>query len=159
MLYKTFNCRIDSAFTRELAEFLSQEGKKTIYLKSKGGEYDEGVTAVHMINTQKEDITLVGVGALYSAAFGIFYGVDCPKELAEGCKGMWHQPNIEVTLDGMGRLDNPCEKQASNGNKDVYKEILKIAKKLKFSKKEMKKFKKNYYVYFRHKRMKELFNK
>lgn len=80
-----------------------EEGTKIeIYLSSGGGEVIAKNMLLDMIENSEYEITLIIVGATYSAAFSLFFKAKCKKKILPGTVGMIHTSSAPIDLNHHG---------------------------------------------------------
>lgn len=153
----SFEGEINEELAKEIAAFLSGDDEVIIYLNSTGGRVASAEIIIDMINRNKDRITLIGISILGSSAFRLFHKAQCKKELHPHCTGFWHQSTVKIDINQNGKPDGAWDKHWEKLNKVLKKETLQMSKEMGLSKKERKKIKKGYDIYFSAKRMKQLF--
>lgn len=128
----------------------------TIVIDNGGGKESVCRTMLHMINSRKDRVTLIG-SAIYSSAFELFADAQCKKYLVHGAMGMWHlaYSNVSMGVDGkpLYHEDIAIMKKHKETSRD---KGIEIAKKY-LTPEEMRSYKKGNDVYFTFKRLQEIF--
>lgn len=153
----SFEGEINEELVKEIASFLNGEDQVIMYLYSLGGKVPSAEIIIDMINRNKERVHLIGIGILGSSAFRIFHKVQCKKELHPSCTGFWHQSTVKIDVNQNGKPDTNWDQHWYKVNRKAKKDTFDISKELNLNKKEMKRLKKGYDIYFSAKRMKQLF--
>jgi len=104
MKYYQFNKNIDYDSSNELLKFLNEntETDITIYLACNGGSIGSAFSLKDAIEKHGK-ITLVAYICIGSAAFSLFYTVDCKKEILPFTRGMWHLGQWDISMDCRGK--------------------------------------------------------
>jgi hypothetical protein len=157
MKIKYIDGTLDVGIVSDIAEFLSEEGPKLLYLSLDGGSIGYASTIIDMINRTPQ-LTVVGSNRLYSAGLWIFSEIKVPKELSDRTRGMWHQGTLEVTMNTDGKMTYIADKFSMRRHKQDQDDIIMgLARKLSMTDKEIEKIMKGKDVYFTYERMKEMF--
>lgn len=130
-----------------------------IYLNSSGGDPDFGSAMLDAINNKKEITTLIAYGTIYSAAFDLFFKVQCEKRILNGTIGMAHLSRIEFnnfTIEG--KPDNQQILVYKKWWEIDKRERLKFYEEVGIDKKDLLKIKKGLNIYFQYNRLLELLN-
>ena len=134
----------------------NNDGDLTIGLNSGGGQTSVAAFLLDCLNANSERVTLTALTGIYSAAFWLFYNFKGKRKIASGCRGMFHYATQPVTLCATGRPDGFEDEAIVSALKHDKIANEKIA--LEFmNPTELKKFKKNWDVFFGLDRMMEIF--
>lgn len=155
--YYIFNGTINDETVKPLIDFInSNRDPITISFTSTGGEMEVGRFLTHVLNENKERITLCAVNYIYSCAFKIFKMYTGKKLITFGCGGMYHYTSqmISTTYDGVPNYKYEGAAQLSS-MQDCKKENLKFCEGF-MSAKELSNYKKNIDVHFSFSRMKQI---
>lgn len=157
---------VDSSMLSQLVEAINQfrhdhngqNDKIDIYLNSTGGDVNVMYAMIDMINAHKEYIHLIGYGSLYSAAFFIFFGVNCPRKILPGTIAMCHY--IRATIEvggpiGYSPVDKILQRWATSQNEWV----IEFCQQIGMNQKEIAAIKKTEEVYIHTDRLNDLLDK
>lgn len=152
---------IDSEINKELLnrflEFANNNENEdwTINIYTSGGATVMAKSILYIINQRKDRVTLFCCEA-YSAGFELFYDAKCRKVIVQKGKGMIHMNSSDISIQSNGKpsySEGACIiknwEQDKKEDRSWIKQIL--------TKKEYKRYKKGWDVYFTFKRMKEIF--
>lgn len=135
---------------------LEKEELLIIYLNSHGGWYAIMECMIDLINRHTDRTILVAYDTIASCAFELFYSVTCHRELLGGCRGMYHQSTITMSVNENGKATDPESKSLNDYVKIHLKpKTIDLCKRLKFTTTELQDIKKNYDVWFQTKRLKQ----
>ncbi len=130
---------------------------KTIYFSSSGGSTAIAQACVNLITSNDlTNITLIAYSKLYSSGFDIFYKSKCKKIILKDCIGMYHQGNLEVSVN-----ENLKPVWKEDECKLAYQKICKLktiefCKSLNFSNKNLKLIIKGDDVWFQNSELQEM---
>lgn len=139
-------------------EKLKEGNTLKIYLNSEGGSVYEQDAIVDFININKERVRLIGYGQLFSAAFNIFFKVECPRELIVDTIGMAHFCWTTVEIDQSGKPADDFNKFQAKEMKRTQDETVQFLKKVGLSTTEVNKIIKGKDIWISYPRMLQLFN-
>lgn len=145
---------VNSDMVKELIDFYNQSyDYNEIYLNSQGGNLSDMVIMLDMINKRSKDTVLIGYEQLSSAAFILFYSVNCKIEIISDCFGMFHQAYSAFNLNSDGDIKRDVDKFHLSLMAIMQDGLDALIKSLRLSKSEIAKFKKGEDVYFQPQRM------
>lgn len=132
-------------------------GDLVIGMNSNGGATGVGRFLTHVLNRNKDRITLINVNRVSSAAFEVFYAFQGKKILLYNVSGMMHRGYVDVSIDSAGK--GVYHHDVDDINKVKYEAAgeLEMAT-LIMTPAELKKFKKGDDIYFGFDRMKQIFH-
>lgn len=160
MKYYYFHHEIKPETTEKFLEFIqSNDGEITVFLNSPGGDDFDTFLLEKILNDNKDRITLIANGMIYSNAFRLFFKVNCKREIYPYTVGMFHQSGANRRICENGKLNYNEDMATQEAFKRKYKDSLKFCEKLGFTKAEMKKFKANDDVFFQEDRLREFLQK
>lgn len=147
---------INSDMVKDLIDFYNQGyDDNEIYLNSQGGNLSDMVIMIDMINKRKKETVLIGYEQLSSAAFILFYSVECKISIIGDCFGMFHQAYSAFNLNSDGDIKREVDKFHLSLMAIMQDGLNNIIKNLRLSKSEVAKFKKGEDVYFTPQRLVE----
>lgn len=159
MKYYILNDDIADSTIQPLLDFINQnEGSAMqIGISSGGGFSDYARFISDVLNQNKEYITLVAVGNVYSAAFRLFHEFEGTKKMTFGSRGMAHHSYQTVPLinNGMGATDE-AHAAICNSRNYIRPDEIAFAESFMFNE-ELEKFKQGKEVYFDFARMRQIF--
>lgn len=157
MKYFYIDARIDEKMLQKFFDFCNAnpDDDWIITLWTNGGFSTASAQIISMINTRPDKVILVCHEA-YSAGFDIFYRAKCKKIICATSKGMWHLATVSMTVDSRMKPVYTEDKTIVKNWKENKKSSIQFAEQF-LTKKEFKRFKKGYDIYFTAKRMKEIF--
>lgn len=131
----------------------NEEEEMSFVINSGGGKATLTQVMLHIINANKESITLISCGS-YSAAFDLFYKAECNRKLVHGSLGCVHLAYLKETavmIDGkMKYYEDICQKENFKCFDDSYiTKLLKPKEKILYNRGDD--------VFFTFKRMQEIF--
>ncbi len=131
----------EGMFTKFVEDINSTENKITIYLSSGGGNTAYSSAIADIINSDAERFEVVLFSIAASAAFTLFFGIECSRKILPICYGLYHLG--EIAIDGylIGDKFVPTTAFQKQFVKSIPLEIVEIKKlmlKLKFTEKEIK---------------------
>lgn len=133
---------------------LEKEWEIKFYIDSTGWSSASCETIIHMINSQKDRITLIAKNYIASSAFNIFFYSKCKREVLPKCIWMTHMARIDTSMSAKKRIQTVSKFQLWLMKKETRKQI-KFLKEIWVKKKECKLFMNEYDVYFSEKRLKK----
>lgn len=157
MKYYLHSDGINPDTVRQMIEFVQDnEGELTIGINSSGGDVSAAAFLLDCLNANKDRITIIAVTAVFSAAFSLFYRFNGKKKITTGCRGMFHYSTQPITMAANGRPDGWYDENALDVLKSDRAGLDEFAG-LFMTPSELKKFRKNWDVYFNTQRMREIF--
>lgn len=134
----------------------NNEGELTIGLNSDGGGTSYAAFLLQCLNENRDRITLIALTGVFSAAFRVFYDFAGKKKMSHSCRGMYHYATQDVRMCAKVRPDGPDNEGIVSALKSD--KLANDAFVEKFmTPAELKKFRKNWDVYFDFERMKQIF--
>jgi ATP-dependent protease ClpP protease subunit len=99
-----WNTAIDLSFVNAVVDKLNDASTKSIviYLSSSGGSVAAGKVLTDIINNRNIPIELIVTGILQSAAFSLFFNVNCGRKMIPGVIGMYHSASVPVDINHHG---------------------------------------------------------
>lgn len=85
------------------------EDDLTIYLDSDGGSLGPMATFIRFVNNNREKITLIASGSLWSAAFLAFFKCRCSRIICDEARGMFHLPYQSICINSKGDGASICD--------------------------------------------------
>lgn len=159
MKYHTIDGDINEENTQALLEFINQnEGHAMqIGISSSGGFFDYARFVTNVLNQNKDSITLVAVGNVYSAAFRLFYEFQGARKMTFATRGMAHHSyqTVPLTNNGIGATDE-AHAAICNSRDYIRPDEIAFAESFMFNE-ELEKFKQGKEVYFDFARMRQIF--
>ena len=147
---------INTDMVKDLIEFCNQGyDDNEIYLNSHGGNLADMVVMLDIINKRSRSTTLIGYEQLSSAAFVLFYSVNCKIEIINDCFGMFHKAYSAFNLHSDGNVKKDFDKFQLSIMSNMQESLDLLIKRLKFNKTEIAKYKDGKDVYFAQNRMLE----
>ncbi len=135
---------------------LKKGEKLFIYLSSDGGSVEVAEAIIDIVNNNSDIIEIVGYGQLISAAFNLFFRVQCYKTLLHGTFGMCHSSYTSININESGN-PNTMEDSISKKFIKVQRDYtISFCRNLGMTDKEINAIKRGKDVYFQYDRMQEL---
>jgi hypothetical protein len=161
MKYYLFSDKIDyKSFQGFKNWFHEVEGEVTIFLQSPGGYYTEMDAIRTIINDNADRVKLIATSSIESAAFELFFTVNCRRELRGGTWGMYHLPRITVPYMVNGKLSSDDSFGSILATtKQELQSVKRFISTLGLSRSEKKRLLKGEDVYFDYKRLKKMFER
>lgn len=159
MIY-AINGRINSQTVENIVRLYNNynpesKEKILIYINSNGGNYDDGMIILDLINIFYKSTVLYAIGRICSTAFEIFYKARCEKEIKEGTVGMFHLSTIDISIDERGKPSHPEDEARLTHIQNEIKRSEIFCKSIGMSKSELNQIiKKNQDIYFYEERLK-----
>lgn len=148
---------INDRSVMETVNFIqNNEGEITIGLNSDGGQTSYGAFLVECLNENKDRITLIALTGVFSAAFRVFYEFKGKRKMSHGCRGMFHYATQDVRMCAKIRPDGTGEESVISGLKSSKAQNDSFVEQF-MTPTELRKFRKNWDVYFDFERMKKIF--
>ena len=152
-----FTKTIDPESTQELMNFIEEnEGDLTIYLRCGGGEDWAREVMSDCMEKNKDRITLITNGYIYSNAFRLFFSFTGKRIVMGDTIGMFHQSSKKTDITESGKPQYLDDIEAMKRDKIDHKISLKWCKDIGLTDKEIRKFKRMDDVYFTEARLREL---
>lgn len=158
-MYFNINNSIDESTLNILINQINnlKDGILTIYFTCpNGGLTDTGEALIHLINTNKDRITIIFYGELFSMGMNIFLRTSCSKVVLPDTRGMYHYTWQDIAINESGKPLGEYEKFSLSELKKAKKRSLETIDNLPLTEKESKAMKSGKDVYFSYERMKEL---
>lgn len=143
-----------SKITNALSD-ITKGDNLVLYFSSEGGCADTSTAIVDVINKNKDIVSLIFYGQLFSAGMQIFLFTECYKEILEGTRGMYHFAWQSMMISEHGRPTSDYDLFSMREMKETKDENINKLKN-KLTAKEIQSISKGKDVYFSYKRMKEL---
>lgn len=137
---------------------LDKDEPIVIYINTMGGDVYHAEVIIDVINNNKENITLIASGEIYSAGFNIFFFSQCAKKLLPEALGMAHFAWSIFQFDESGKPSNDQDKFLMTEMKRSKDITIKRFEKIGLNPKEINKIKQSKECYFSNERLHELLN-
>lgn len=157
-LTKTVNDEMFTQLCQAIDDCIQKETSLRIYLNSPGGSVDSMLAIIDLINECKDAVEVIGYGELMSAAFNLFFAIECKKKLLPHTRGMAHLPYTQFDVDSTGKISGDAAIASLKGLKDLKPLFMNMFKKLDFTKEELETITNGKDVYFDYKQMLDLLN-
>lgn len=132
------------------------KSKMLIYISSDGGGHSNMLAIIDLINRNAERIELIAAGAIYSAAFNIFFRCRCKRTILEQTNGMAHYVQERYLIDQTGNGISDYDRFALKDLKRSKKAEIEIFKQIGLNARELKTIDIGKECYFTYERLKEL---
>lgn len=135
----------------------SDPGHIHVMLSNEGGECAYAEAISHLIDMNRDRITLIGFDVLASAAFGIFFEAKCNKMLLPSTLGMFHRSHVSTTFDSSGKPIHECDGFVIQRMKEIdHPKVEALIVSLGATQKELRSYRKGESVWLSTKRMAEM---
>ena len=93
--------KVDEEMFNKFITFFNEnlQNQKIIYFSSSGGSTDIAEACIDLINSNKQNTTLIAYNKLYSSGFDIFFKSKCNRHILENSIGMYHQRHLDVSVN------------------------------------------------------------
>ncbi len=135
---------------------LDKSNPIVIYINTMGGDVYHAEVIIDIINNNKDNITLIASGEIYSAGFNIFFFSKCAKKLLPEALGMAHFAWSIFQFDESGKPSNDQDKFLMTEMKRSKDITIKRFEAIGLTPKEISKIKQSKECYFSNERLHEL---
>lgn len=149
---------VDESMRDIVTNALNEEWEVTFYLNSHGGKSQFAYQIIDIINKNKDRVTLIAVLQIASAAFRIFFEVECKREILWETEWLAHMARMDVRMDGNKDIGSTDKWRVQQMKKQEGKKEKKL-KLLWMSKKNRKLFLKGYDIYINTKKLHSMLKK
>lgn len=155
--YHIFEGEIDASAVSSIIDFVQNTpGEIAVAINSSGGKTSTMRLLLHVLNQNKDRVTLIGLAGIFSAAFELFYSFEGRKAMTNGCRGMYHYSYCDVAIAANGKPENSgAESELLMLKQSKIREDSFVSRFLTSA--ELRKFKQNGDVFFSFERMKQIF--
>jgi Clp protease. len=125
----------------------------TIYLRSGGGRVSVMTAILDIINTNPDRFELVANDYIASAAFILFFKANCKKRILPNTFGMHHQMTTKISVNESGKAYYDYDLAELKRMEIDKKESQDFNYRIGLTKKEIKKYEKDYDLNFQYDRL------
>lgn len=147
MKYINLEYSVDEDMLNIVTDALNEEWEITFYLNSGWWRAQYAYQIIDLINKNKDRVTLIANLQIASAAFRIFFEVECQREILWETEWLAHMATRDVKMNANKDIGSVERWRIQEMKKQEKKEVKKL-KQLWVSKKNRKLFLKGYDIYF-----------
>jgi hypothetical protein len=137
-----------------------KEGEKALlYLNSVGGDVGIYEAMVDIININAHRLELIAYNQICSAAFNLFYEINCPKGMTKSTIGMAHSAYGYIGMKGKNKAVGVADEAFLLSLDKAVERDIKFYKKLGFTALELKSIKEGKDLWFQNERLETFLNK
>lgn len=131
----------------------SDDKSKVIYIDSVGGLISAFQVVKNIIDSNKDEVTLIAAGEIHSGAFELFFSVKCKRIILPFTFGMYHFGYDDITVDEYGKAKDEYSKARMANLKLMKSTTVSFCKKIGMNHKEVELIKSGKDVFFQQDRL------